>query len=232
MYVLLFFSLFTILLTHLESKGQLKNGMAIGFVIMTILAVIRYDYGNDYMNYYRSYLFIISHDFSFSIEKLTDIFREPGWTFINFLFKPFGESGFFIMVATLAIFQNWVYYRFVKGYVPIEYRWFAVFVYLFNTSLYVLNMSMLRQGLTITMLVFCIPYILEKKWLKTALIFILFSTVHSSVKFLIPFAFFGFLKFSERRTWIIPAVYAVCFGVFVMSRGRLPEHLSLLSQRP
>ncbi len=44
--------------------------MAIGFVIMTILAVIRYDYGNDYMNYYRSYLFIISHDFSFSIEKL------------------------------------------------------------------------------------------------------------------------------------------------------------------
>jgi hypothetical protein len=53
MYVLLFFSLFTILLTHLESKGQLKNGMAIGFVIMTILAVIRYDYGNDYMNYYR-----------------------------------------------------------------------------------------------------------------------------------------------------------------------------------
>ena len=64
--------------------------MAIGFVIMTILAVIRYDYGNDYMNYYRSYLFIISHDFSFSIEKLTDIFREPGWTFINFLFKPFG----------------------------------------------------------------------------------------------------------------------------------------------
>ena len=229
MYVLLFFSLFTILLTHLESKGQLKNGMAIGFVIMTILAVIRYDYGNDYMNYYRSYLFIISHDFSFSIEKLTDIFREPGWTFINFLFKPFGESGFFIMVATLAIFQNWVYYRFVKGYVPIEYRWFAVFVYLFNTSLYVLNMSMLRQGLTITMLVYCIPYILEKKWLKTALIFILFSTVHSSVKFLIPFAFFGFLKFSERRTWIIPAVYAVCFGVFVMSRDLIDQTLMLVS---
>lgn len=229
MYVLLFFSLLTILLTHLESKGQLKHGMAIGFVIMMILAAIRYDYGNDYMNYYRSYMLITSHDFSLSIEKLTDIYREPGWAFINFLFKPFGESGFFIMVATLAVFQNWVYYRFIKSYVPSKYQWFAVFVYLFNTSLYILNMSMLRQGLTITMLVFCIPYILEKKWFRTVILFLLFSTVHSSAKFLIPFAFFGYLRFSERRPWIIPIVYAVCFGVFVMSRDLIDQTLMLAS---
>lgn len=228
MYVLFFFSLLTILLTRLESKGQVKNGMAIGFVIMTVIAAIRFDYGNDYMNYFHTYNQIISADFTLSFEKLSYIFREPGWALINLLFKPFGEAGFFLMVAVLALFQNFVYYRFIKKYVPLEYRWFAVYIYLFNTSLYILNMSMLRQGLTITILIFCIPYILEKKWLKSILIFLAFSTVHSSAKFLLPFAFWGYLKFSTKP-WLVPAIYGVVFAIFVVSKDILVQALSLMT---
>lgn len=229
MYILLFFSSLTILLTYLEYKCQLKKGMAIGFLIMTIIATVRFDYGNDYMNYYRTYLQIANYDFTLNFAKLSEIYREPGWVLINLLFKPFGKVGFFIMVALLAVFQNYVYYKFIQKYVPSECRWFAVFVYLFNTSLYVMNMSMLRQGLTITILIFCIPFILEKKWFKTIFIFLLFSTVHNSIKLLIPFAFFGYIKFSKKRPWIIPVIYAISLCIFVMNRDFINQTLMIVS---
>lgn len=228
MYVLLFFSLLAVLFTYIESKGRLKNGMAIGFAFMTIIATIRFDYGNDYMNYYRLYNQIISCDFTLSLDQLACIYREPGWTLMNLIFKPFGEVGFFILIAVLAIFQNVTYYKLIRTYVPPEYRWFAVYVYLFNISLYVLNMSMLRQGLTITIFIYCIPLILKKKWLNVILIFLIFSTIHSSIKLLLPFAFWGYLKSLNKKFWLVPAAFMIFFMIFVLNRNLVDQFMMML----
>ncbi len=196
--------------------------------MLTIIALIRFDYGNDYMNYLKSYNQIISSDFTLNFEKLKDIYREPGWALINLLFKPLGTLGFFVMVALLAIFQNYVYYHFIKRYVSLQHRWLAVFVYLFNTSLYVLNMSMLRQGLTITVFILCISLILDRKWLKTLLILLAFSTVHSSISILVPFAFWGYMTNVLKKSWVIPSLYALLFLVFVFNKGFLEQTLMLV----
>lgn len=203
--------------------------MAIGFGILTIIAAIRFDYGNDYMNYYTTYNQINTQEFSFSFKELASIYREPGWALFNMLFSPFGEAGFYIMVALIAVFQNSVYYKFIKQYVPMKYRWFAVLIYLFNTSLYVLNMSMLRQGLTVTILLFCLPDILEKKWLKTLIILFAFSTIHSSVTILLPFAFWGYLKFPSKKTWLIPAIYSVFFIICIVSKDVIERLFSIMT---
>ena len=86
MYVVLIISLLAILFTYLESQSKMKNGMAIGFVLVALIAAIRYNYGNDYMNYYQAYQTIISHSFTLDVQQLSGIYREPGWTLLTFLF--------------------------------------------------------------------------------------------------------------------------------------------------
>ena len=55
MYIVVFVTLIAILLTNLETRGQIKNGMLYGFVLVTLLGCIHYNYGNDYKGYLRWY---------------------------------------------------------------------------------------------------------------------------------------------------------------------------------
>ena len=47
MYIVIICSLIALLLTYLESTNQVKGGMKWGLVMVTILGMIHYDYGND-----------------------------------------------------------------------------------------------------------------------------------------------------------------------------------------
>ena len=64
MYILIFVSLLSLFLTYLESAGQVKKGMAYGFGLLTLLAAIHYDFGNDYMPYYNTYNQITAFSFN------------------------------------------------------------------------------------------------------------------------------------------------------------------------
>ena len=55
MYIVISCSILAIILTYLESKGKIPGGMMCGFILMTTLCAIHYDYGNDYMQSYQNY---------------------------------------------------------------------------------------------------------------------------------------------------------------------------------
>ena len=112
MFVVIICSLIAILFTFLESRGTFPNGMKLGFVLVTILGVIHYDFGNDYMSYYSVYESIKDVPFDFELIMSGDLYREPGWVFLNYLFKPVG--GFFMLVAVLSIIQNVIIYNFIN----------------------------------------------------------------------------------------------------------------------
>ena len=81
-------SVLTLILTYLESRRYLKDGMKLGFILISILGIIHYDYGNDYMSYYDIYKSIVNVPFNLSNLIGGYIYKEPGWALINYAFKP------------------------------------------------------------------------------------------------------------------------------------------------
>ena len=207
MIVVAFCSLMALLLTYLESRNRLKNGMKLGFALVTLLGVIHYNYGNDYMAYYDIYKSIVNVPFNFSNVIGGYVYKEPGWALINYAFKPIG--GFFMMVAVLNIIQNVIYYRFIKNNVARSWWPVAIFIYLFSSNFYLLNFSMMRQGLVIAVFLAMWKYIKAKKWHIALVGLILAASVHSSALILLPFSFWGFLKMKNGKVWAI--IYLVLF---------------------
>lgn len=197
MFVVTFCSLIALLLTYMESIGHIRNGMKFGFMLVTFVGVIHYDYGNDYMAYYNLYNDIVNSQFSWSNLINGYIYKELGWALINYLFKYLG--GFFMMVAVLNIIQNTIYYKFIKKNVGRTWWPMAVFIYLFSTNFYLLNFSMMRQGLVIAIFVGLWGYIKEKRWMIALGGLLCAYLIHSSALILLPFAFLGYLPFKKGR---------------------------------
>lgn len=206
MIVVTFCSLIALLLTYMESIGRLRNGMKLGFMLVTFLGVIHYDYGNDYMAYYNLYNDIVNSQFSWNNLINGYIYKEPGWALINYMFKYLG--GFFMMVAVLNIIQNAIYYKFIKNNVDRSWWTVAVFIYLFSTNFYLLNFSMMRQGLVIAIFVGLWDYIKVKQWMIAFVGLFCAYLIHSSALILLPFAFWGYLPFKNGKLTAIIFIIA------------------------
>lgn len=210
MYIVISFSLMAILLTYLNSIDRNKNGMFIGFCMVTFLAMIHYDYGNDYMSYYTVYLEISQFDSISQVLKM-EVYREPGWAVLNYIFRYFG--GFFGLVAVISLFEGIVYYKAIKRYLPKKLWVFGVFMYLCMTSFYLINFSMLRQGLVVSILLSLWPWIMKKRWLPSLVILYLSSLIHASAIILLPFAFWAYVPVKNGR----PMAIGIAVLVAIMS---------------
>ena len=78
--------------------------MKYGFMLVTFIAMIHYNYGNDYESYYSAYNQVVSTPFNISAIMQGEVYREPGWALLCYLFEYLG--GFFGMVAILNVIQN------------------------------------------------------------------------------------------------------------------------------
>lgn len=208
MYIVIFISIFAMLLAFGEASGRIKNGLFFGFVLVTILGCIHYNYGNDYMSYYEMYNYNTSVPFSIDylqVDNLHD--REPGWGLLNYIFKYLG--GFYMMVAFLNIIQNTIYYRFIKNNVEKKYWGISIMIYLLSTSLYIMNFSMMRQGLSIALFVYAWEYLKEKRFIPSLIIILVASTIHQSAIVLLGFTLLPFLPLSRRQISIIFIVFVI-----------------------
>ena len=75
MYIVIFFSILVLFLTYLDSRGKMKGGMKVGFVLVAILGAIHYDYGNDYISYLGDYEEITSY--SFDLPGICLLYTSP-----------------------------------------------------------------------------------------------------------------------------------------------------------
>lgn len=210
MYIVVFCSFLALLLTYLESINKMKGGMMCAFCILTILGVVHYDYGNDYMSYYELSEEITSLPFDLKRIMSGEYYQDPGWVILCFLFKPFG--GFFTMVGCLNIIQNIIVYNFIQHYVDLKRKPFALFVYLFVTSFYLMSFSMMRQMLVTIIFLSMWKFIVERNWWIPLTVIFLCSFIHGSATVLLPFAFWGFLPMNNSKYLVI--VYIVIFIIF------------------
>lgn len=204
-------SILALFLTILDSLKFLKKGLLYSFIIITVIAAIRYDYGNDYMSYYNDYLRYnsnyIKDIFNGSVE-----FKEPGWSIFCILFSLFGQYGFFIMVATISIFCNWIYYRFIVENVQRRYYWLAIFIYLFTFEFYVLPMSMIRQGLTIALCVYSYHFIKRKNILIPIILSLITYIFHRSSIIFFPFILLSLVNWDKNGK----SLSITLLGIFIV----------------
>ena len=207
MFIVILTSIIALFLTYLDSRRILPRGMKLGFILVTFLACIHYDYGNDYMAYYDIYKDIVNIKFNLYDILSGETYKEPGWALLCYFFKPLG--GFFTMVAVLNLLQNIIVYNVIKS--NVDHNWWplAAFIYLFSTSFYLLNFSMMRQGLVICVFLGVWRYIKEKKVLLSLIIIFLCSMIHKSALLLLPFSFAGLLRINKGRIAVI--IYIVLY---------------------
>lgn len=211
MWVIIVVSIIAFILTLLESKMRLRGGMAIGFILITFVSAIRYNYGNDYMGYFETFEQYNIFDIS-DLLKFGDTGIDVGWLILCKIFEPLG---FFVLVAFLSILMNGIYYRFIRENLQREDYWLAMFVYLFTFDFYVLQLSMLRQGLVIALFILSYSYLKKGKLLIPILLTLLSISFHKTAIIILPFILLSKLNFVKSGR-IIGLTMLVCFIVFFL----------------
>ena len=197
-----------VLFEYLAQFKKTKNGLKVSFFLIFLFLAFRYDLGNDYKAYLEKFQFLDS----FGLENYLNWEKtEKGWTYLSYIFLPFG---FFAMVATLALFNCLIYYNFIRRYVPTNFYWLAVFIYIFNPYLMLIHASAMRQSLAISLVVLSFNYLYKKDFLRFILIILISSYFHTSALItliFIPLTIYPW-KINLKVGIIFCSIFIILFG--------------------
>lgn len=209
MIVIVTSSLIALLFTILDSKKVLNSGLLLSFILVTVVSAIRYDYGNDYMGYYEDFNLVTKYSIG-DLFAFSDVINDVGWAILCKIFEPLG---FYIFIAFLSVISSVIYYKFIKENVYRQDYWIAMFIYLFTFDFFVLQLSMIRQGLAIALFLLSYHYLKRKKILIPILLVLLAISFHKTSLIILPFLFF--CKFSYVRkggliSWCLIILFIGC----------------------
>lgn len=174
-----YISVFILLLMLATTEVMIKNKKisVIIAIIMSVLAGLRFNTGYDFKPYSNFYS---------EIDNISDIFNgsidaEPGFLFLNFLFKTIGFNFYFFILffSLLSILLLWYFvYKFTDF--PS-----LVLVYYFARYFLVRDMGQIRSALACIILLYSIPYIIKQEPVKFLTIIFIASLFHVTAWFFI-----------------------------------------------
>ena len=209
-----------IFLTYLSDRGLIKNGLEISFILIALLSAIRYNYGNDYPSYAEMFDSFSQLPLSTAIDSSR---TEFGWTILCWLFR--GLS-FQLMVAVLSIFESVIFYFLIKKNVEIGKRWLALFLYVFTPTLFLVQLSMMRQTLAITIILLSVPFIIKQKIIPALILVLIAYAFHTSALVVLPFIFIGYLP---KRLYLYFWLSAIIITIIIFFNSEyMVNILSLL----
>ena len=205
--------LLAVLFAYLNRYKNLKNGLKISFSLIFLFIALRYKYGNDYMAYFDTFFEINKYNFfDFTSNRM-----ELGWQLLCRIFEPFG---FFSLILVLAVFNCSVYYNFIKIYVPENFYWFAVFLYVFTPDFMLISLTAIRQATAALLFIISLKYIINKKIIPYALCVGGASLLHTSAIVLLPLFFLGYFNFKLNR-WSVLLIGVLFVSFFTAGIGEM-----------
>lgn len=169
-----------VVLAFFAKDCRFKYCFFLALMVLILFYGLRYDFGNDYWNYYDIY---IASSYDVDAE-----FIEPGWKLINNLCQPIG---FFGMIFLLTAFECYSVFRHIKLYVSRDYWWLAVFIFCFTFNFLLLGCSMMRQFLAMVILLYSIKYISQRKLIPFLIIVLIAMSIHKTAVIFIPVYIFS-----------------------------------------
>ena len=216
MIIAIFVSFVALLFAFFGSKNKNFKGLEIAFLILTLFSCMRYNYGTDYKSYMNEFYEINRYSINYILDNKA--FKDKGWFVIQSFMYPIG---WFPFVALISIYCNFIYYKFIKKYVPFHYYWLSFFIYAFTFDMFMLQQSMIRQGLAIALMLSV--YILlddldfkhKHKLFGALLITAIAISIHKSAAFTVPFTLF---KLVPMHWWKFMAIglISLFFGLFII----------------
>lgn len=167
-------------------------------IILILIAGLRYDTGLDYWNYVEMY------DSSL-INKFYEIHScEPLFGILLQLFSDLDFDYFILFLAFISItIKIWSINRF--SLIP------SISILIYVSKFFVVSdMGQIRQGIAMGVLLFTIPYILNRKFFKFTLIIILATLLHSTAILFI-FAYFASNLKLKKTTYIAISIFSFIF---------------------
>ena len=202
--------IFAVFFAYMERYKSFNYGLEISFFLIFLFLALRFNYGNDYTGYYEMFQYLKVNNLE-SVSSLHENI-EIGWHYLNRLFLPFG---FFTMIAVIAFFNCIVYYKIIKEFVPRNYYWLSIFLYVFNPYLMLVQSSAMRQTIVILLFLLAIRYFLQKRIIYYIMIIVFGSFFHSSswiLLIIIPLNYIDF-KINNRNVILFTAFFISLFSV-------------------
>lgn len=143
---------------YLYSYKKMHYGLAIGVFLFFFIFAIRKDYGNDYSNYLDIFNRFSSMPFEEAIDSKYSFF-EIGWRFLCSIFSEYGFNSLVIFchaIISLSLFLV------CKYCIPRELALFVVFVYLFTPDFMLVQLSMMREGLALSLILIGVALYLKR----------------------------------------------------------------------
>ncbi len=210
-------NIFVVFFAFLESRKLYRHGLKISFLLIFLFLALRYNYGNDYPGYLDFFIGINQYASIDYFDKSQHF--ELGWIFLCRLFEPLG---FFAMMAVLALFNCFVYYRFIKKYVPVQYYWFAVFLYVFNPGFMLVHSTAMRQSVAIALFILSLDYLYRKDAIRYFLCIGIAYLFHASAIILVPVFLLGLFNWKINKFSGL-ALFLVFLSLFLFGKSLLPD---------
>lgn len=228
MYTVGFINVLAVLFAYLAKYKKFEDGLKISFILIFFFLALRFNFGNDYKSYLEGFVNINRYS-TFDLFDEKNHF-EPGWIFLIRLFSPLG---FFAMTAGLALFNCFIYYTFIKKYVPVEFYWLAVFLYVFNPDIMLVHSSAMRQGLAIALFILSIDYLYKKDFIRYVVCVLVACLFHGSAFILMPLFLLGLFnwRISKKVGIMIFSLFVTLFLIGKSLQLEINEFLNVYFEK-
>lgn len=204
--LLLFFSFLEI--SNVSNKILIVLRGIIIFLFIFV-AGLRYETGVDWLAYEYYFDEITPLNEAFNFNNFGDIFLtlDVGYSLLNSIVKMFGwniQVIFFVvsLISIILLIKNLKYYsNHVLTSLLIYYPFFF----------FTFDMSGLRQGLAIQIVLFSIKYIQTKEFNKFLFFILLATSIHWTAIVLLPLYFFANLKINFKFTIFVILISTIIF---------------------
>ncbi|MFD0826425.1 EpsG family protein [Neobacillus sp. M.A.Huq-85] len=173
----------------------------ITFFSLFLFLALRYDYGNDYMQYYSIHNLFVN--------------GQSAWGENDILFKYLNLliPNFYLFIAITSLFYILTIYLLIKKNLRVKDYWLSVMLLLINPYLFLVQLSSIRQTIAICFFVIAVNFAVKRKLLLFLLFILIAAGFHSSAIVLLPLYFvLNDSKIKKKWFVLITVLTAILIG--------------------
>lgn len=203
----------------MDSKVNKDFWYVVMLIIFILVAGLRYRLGEDTPNYIHSFYHLHPTLDKFSFEDYP-IGKDPLWALLNSIVKSLGGRFYHVQLIH-ATFINILLFKYIKKHSSYIFTCLIFYAFCCYTNY---NMQIMRGSLSVVLCLYANDYILEKKWVKGYLLFLVALLCHAQtiLMFFLPLLFF--IRLDLKGLLIL----IVSFFVGIIIQEQLGDYLFLL----
>ncbi|MGL6100289.1 MAG: EpsG family protein [Fusobacteriaceae bacterium] len=215
--ILYYFIFITLLIFIFLKKKEKQNNIFIIFLLgFYILSFMRWEVGTDWESYYNNYELNNS-----LLDFYSSVHFEKGYQTLNFISKKIYDNYNFLLFIQATIIFSFIYYSLKRTSSNLLVSLFYLYTSHFG------NIFFVRQSIAVSIILFSIKYIEERKILKFYMIVFLAMSFHISALIFIPAYFIYRIKLSNSILYC--SFFIILFIAIFLGKGIIFKIFEIVS---